>query len=267
MTDIVKAETGALSPGDWNALREQAKAIVTSGFLPKAINTPEKAITIMLAGRELGIGPMQAIRSIHVIDGKPVLSADLMAGLVHQRVRGALLRVVESTNEICTIDAARPGQEPTRFEFSIEDAKAAGLTGKDNWKKYPRAMLRARCIAEAARAVFPDAVAGAYVEDELQPIVDPNGGQSRVQTWVVVGDEDAPQFHSADEADQALKNIEAAQSREELMAARPYTTPAEYDTWSPEDRRRLNKAFKARERIIANLEQQARAATSQDEEL
>lgn len=175
MSNIVKADAGSLELGEWQALRESAKAVVTSGFLPKAINTPEKAITLMLAGRELGLGPMQAIRSLHIIDGKPVMSADLMAGLVHKKLPGALLRVVESTNERCEVDAARQGQEPTRYVFSIDDAKAAQLLNKDNWKKYPRAMLRARCLSEAVRATFPDVMLGVYDPDELGAVTTADG--------------------------------------------------------------------------------------------
>jgi hypothetical protein len=175
-TAIVKAgDAAALAPGEWQALRESAKAVVQSGFLPKAINTPEKAITLMLAGRELGLGPMQAIRSLHIIDGKPVMSADLMAGLVHRKLPGALLRVSETTNTRCTVEAGRPGQEATRITFSLDDAKAAGLLGKDNWRKYPRAMLRARCLAEAVRAVFPDVLLGVYDPDELGAVTSPEG--------------------------------------------------------------------------------------------
>jgi hypothetical protein len=171
---IVKQET-SLTPGDWNAMREAAKALVASKFLPKAVDTPEKAIAIMMTGRELGIGPMQALRCVNIIDGKPTLAAELIAALVLKRVPGALFRIAESTNERCVIEAARPGQESTEFIFSIDDAKAAGLTGKDNWKKYPRAMLRCRCITEAARAVFPDATMGTYDPDELGAVTTPDG--------------------------------------------------------------------------------------------
>ncbi len=90
--------------------------------------------------------------------------------------------------------------------------------------------------------------------------------QTSVSTYRTPHDEPTTVYHTADEANSALYNIEQAQTREELMAARPYTTPAEYDTWSPEDRRRLNKSFKARERVIANLEAQAKMATDPEAE-
>lgn len=172
---IQRVEGASLEAEQWRAMREQAKALVSSGFLPKAVNTPEKAIAVALAGRELGLPMMQALRSIHIIDGKPVMAADMMAALVHRRIPGARLRVVESTNEVCTVEAARPGEEATRYSFTLEDAKLAGLLTKDNWRKYPRAMLRARAIAEAARATFPDAMMGVYDPDELGAVTSPDG--------------------------------------------------------------------------------------------
>lgn len=175
MSDAIVRASDALAPEEWQALRESARAIVRSGFLPRAISTPEKAVTLMLAGRELGLGPMQSIRAIHVIDGKPVMSADLMAGLVHRRIPGALLRVVETTDERCVVDAGRPGQQPTRFTFALADAQRAGLVAKENWRRYPRAMLRARCLSEAARAVFPDVLLGVYDPDELGAVTDDAG--------------------------------------------------------------------------------------------
>lgn len=175
MTDRAEIQTVSAGLAEWQALRAQAETLVRSGFLPKAINTAEKAVAIIQTGRELGIGPMQSLRSIHVIEGKPTLSAELMAGLVHRRIPGAVLRVVESTDAICVVEAGRPGQPTTRFVWSSDDAKRAGLTGKSNWRSYPRAMLRARCLTEAARSTFPDATSGLYDPDELGAVTDADG--------------------------------------------------------------------------------------------
>jgi hypothetical protein len=50
----------------------------------------------------------------------------------------------------------------------MDEAKAAQLLGKDVWKKYPAAMLRARAISAMARAMFPDAINGvSYTPEEL----------------------------------------------------------------------------------------------------
>ena len=58
-----------------------AQILVASRLLPRAISTPEAAVTVIMAGRELGLTAMQSLRSIHIIEGKPTMSADLMVAL------------------------------------------------------------------------------------------------------------------------------------------------------------------------------------------
>src|SRR4051812_826560 len=79
--------TGRLAPTvlgsqDWNTFKEQAGFFIKSGLLPKSVQTIEAALTIMVTGYELGIGPMQALRLISVVQGKPVCAAELMAALI-----------------------------------------------------------------------------------------------------------------------------------------------------------------------------------------
>lgn len=144
-----------------------AKLVVASGLAPKAVRTPEAAIVMILTGRELGLTAMQSIRSIHVVEGKPLLSADLMLALCLRLPTCEMFSCIETTDAVASFTAKRRGQPETRLSFSIEQARNAGLSGKDNWKKYPAAMLRARAIAALARLVFPDAFVGVYEEDEI----------------------------------------------------------------------------------------------------
>ena len=57
-----------------------------------------------------------------------------------------------------------------KLTWTFAQAKSIGLTGKDNWKNYPRAMLRARCISEGIRTVYPGCVVGTYTAEELEEI-------------------------------------------------------------------------------------------------
>lgn len=159
-----------LRPDIWSAMKDQASMLVKSGFLPSSINSPEKAVAIMLKGRELGIPAMQAFAQISVIQGKPAAGAELMLALIYRGCPGAKVEYVSRTNEACEILATRPGMKPQTFKYTMDDAKAAGLAGKDNWKKFPRIMLSWRCVAEAARSVFPDCIMGmSHTPEELNP--------------------------------------------------------------------------------------------------
>lgn len=171
------------SESEWRMLKEQAEMVVKTGFLPQAVNTPEKAITIALKGRELGIPPMQAYAHIHIIQGKPTISAELMLSLIFKNCPGAVVNYVQTSNDSCVIEAKRPNGSAARFSFTMDDAKRADLLGKGNWKNYPGAMLRARAIAIMARALFPDAIMGcSYTPEELGAEIDEEGSVIDVQS-------------------------------------------------------------------------------------
>ena len=53
------------------------------------------------------------------------------------------------------------------IEWTMDRAKAAGLTGKQTWKQYPRQMLRARVISEGIRTVYPGVAVGIYTPEEV----------------------------------------------------------------------------------------------------
>jgi hypothetical protein len=154
---------------EWTAIREQAAALIRSKFLPRAIDTPEKCIAIMLAGRELGLPPMQSVRAISIVEGKPTLSAETMLALAYQRVPGLVVEVV-TTPTGATVTGNRPGGKPVTVTFGQAQAKAAGLLSKQNWQKYPEAMYRARAISAWCRVVAPDAILGAYTPEEVESI-------------------------------------------------------------------------------------------------
>jgi hypothetical protein len=174
--------TRAFEPRDVTEGYQLAKILIASGLMPRGIQRPEAAFAIIAAGRELGLTAMQSLRSIHIIEGKPTLSADLVAALCKSRPDVCqYFRLVESTDRIARYETLRKGEPaPTSMSFTIEDAQRAGVAGKDNWKKYPAAMLRARCITALARAVYPDLAMGVYDPDEVAPEAPVYAGQAQV---------------------------------------------------------------------------------------
>lgn len=174
----VRPPVGMPTQTEWEALTALSDTLAQSQLIPAPLRRkPGDIAVILLTGRELRLPPMQALNSIHVIEGKPTLSAALMMALILSA--GHELRITETTNELCTVDARRRSDEkPTTFTFTMEDATRAGLANKGPWKSYPAAMLRARVITAAARAVFPDVLMGAqYAPEELGAEVDPFTGE------------------------------------------------------------------------------------------
>lgn len=145
-----------------------AEALSGASLLPESYRgKPANLLLALEYGSALGIAPMVAVQEIHVIKGKPTLSALLQAALV--RRAGHTLRVTgDSTSATCDIIRA---DDPT-FTFSttwtLDRAKAAGLLTNDSWRKYPDNMLKARAISECARNACPDVIAGfGYTAEEL----------------------------------------------------------------------------------------------------
>jgi len=164
------------SQGAWDVMKKQGAELLKSGFIPSSIKSPEQFLAVILKGRELGLPPMYSCAHIVIIQGKPTMSAEVMLAMIFKNCPGTKIQYLEVTNDRCTIKASRPGGEPSTFSFSMADAKAAGLDTKENWRKYPRAMLRSRCISELARSLFPDCVAGvSYTAEELGANVNEDG--------------------------------------------------------------------------------------------
>lgn len=146
-----------------------AQRIAGTDFVPKALRgKPEAVLACFLTGHELGIGPMQALAKIHVIEGRPAISAELMRALVLGH--GHDLWIEEQSSERCIIAGKRRNStRESRVTWTLDDARRAGLVGKDVWKKYPGAMLLARATGPLCRGVFADVLAGvSYTLEELE---------------------------------------------------------------------------------------------------
>lgn len=160
----------------WVALRspamELAQYVADTAFVPKGLrgNAPAIAAAI-LYGDELGLGPMQSLARIAVIDGRPTLSAETQRGLV--LAAGHAIWAVESTDTRVTIAGRRKGDDRTHeCTWTMDTAKKAGLSGKPSYRAYPRAMLTARATAELVRLAFADVVGGLAATEEIVDGVD-----------------------------------------------------------------------------------------------
>lgn len=164
-------------------LLEWGKTIIDSGLLPDSISQPEQVLTIVQHGKELGLTPHVALNNIHVIAGRPVVSSTMLGAMLKKR--GIEWLIAE---DFLTIDAPDGSTDKrtaykfywkspitervmeTTFSITWKQMEVAGYTSKQNWQKYPKEMMRARCLAYAVRALFPEVLLGNYTDLEMADI-------------------------------------------------------------------------------------------------
>jgi hypothetical protein len=141
-----------------------AEAFVKSNLF--GIKDTSQALALMALCEAEGLHPAKAVQEYHIIQGKPARKAD--AVLARFQAAGGSVKWGSYTDKEVTGTFSHPQGGSVTVEWTIEQAKRIGLAGKDNWKNYPRAMLRARCISEGVRTVFPGVTVGTYTVEEIQ---------------------------------------------------------------------------------------------------
>lgn len=208
MTEIVKAEGNTLA-----TKMQYAQAMAGSSLLPRDYQgKPANLLFALEYADALGIAPIHAITSIHVINGKPSASADLIAATV--RRAGHKLRI---TGDDTYAQAVLIRADDPDFEYvarwDLAKAKQAKLDTA-TWKAYPAAMLRSRAITEVARMGASDALYGViYTPEELGAVVDAEGNPTP--------------SNFTDTTSQAPQPAQRPQSRvAQAMAAEQHAEPA-----------------------------------------
>lgn len=148
-----------------DSLQSMAVAVAKSR-LWKTVDTPEKALALMLLCQSEGLHPMTAVRRYDLIQGTPTMKSE--AQLAEFYGRGGSVIWMQRTNEVCEAKFIHPRNCPDGviIKWTMDDARKAGLTGKDNWKNYPRQMLAARVQAEGVQVVDPGAGLGMLTPEE-----------------------------------------------------------------------------------------------------
>ena len=152
--------------------------LASSSMVPKAYQgKPQDILVCVQWGMEMGLAPMQALQNIAVINGKPSVYGDAAMALVQA---SSVCEDVEeffegegTTNPVAVCVAKRKGRKPVTARFSVEDAKRAGLWGKQGpWSAYPKRMMQMRARGFALRDAFPDVLKGLITAEEAQDYPD-----------------------------------------------------------------------------------------------
>lgn len=159
----------AIRPQSLSEVMEYAKMISKSEMMPKDYrNKPENIVVAIQWGYEVGLNPIQAMRNISIINGRPSIWGDAAIALV--RASGLLEYCNESIENGVAICAVKRKGEPEQVRtFSELEAKRAGLLNKQGpWSQYPQRMLQMRARGFALRDVFADVLNGVITAEEAQ---------------------------------------------------------------------------------------------------
>ena len=159
----------SLAPKDLDEAMRFADMLAGSSIVPKDyIGKPGNCLVAIQWGMELGLQPMQAMQSIAVINGRPSLWGDAMLALVKAHPAFEWIKE-ECDGNVATCTIKRRGEPEVVQSFSLEEAKRAGLTGKQGpWTQYPKRMLQMRARGFALRDAFPDALRGVVSAEEAR---------------------------------------------------------------------------------------------------
>ncbi len=168
-TDVERygAVTQDLQPQDLRAVRVMATWIHNSRLYGK-FPSVDAVCAIIMRGRELGIGALTALDAMHCVEGKPTASAQLIQSLVMQHPRCEYLVPIESTSAKAVCEIKLKGAPPFRAEYTLEEAKQAGLIRpRSGWEKFPADMCWKMAMVRACRRVLPGAILGMYAVEEM----------------------------------------------------------------------------------------------------
>jgi hypothetical protein len=146
--------------------------------------------TMILYGAELGISPAQAMRTMHVIEGRAVLSSAGMVALIKRSPKCHYFRVEEASDEHCVVETQRrlddgkldkprritvriwwgdPKDVPTAQKDTAHVLPSRDRDGKPTspWARTPMRMLKARACSWVANDVYEDVITGLYSAEEI----------------------------------------------------------------------------------------------------
>ena len=216
-------------------VERMAVAVAKSNLF--GVKTSDQAMALMLIAQAEGMHPAIAARDYHVINGRPTLRADAMLARFQQA--GGRVEWGDYTDRKVVGTFTHPQGGSVRIEWTTDMAVSAGLTRNPTWKSYPRQMLRARCISEGIRTIYPGVAIGTYTPEEAEDMAP----QRTVRDMGDAEEVAPPPPPAAIDVDKLVQSIENASTLEFLELLRP-------------DMRRVPKG-KDRDRVVEAVQRRA----------
>lgn len=182
------------------------------------LETVDQALALMATAVAEGRHPASVAADYDVIQGRPSKKSGAM--LRDFMAAGGRVEWHELTDDVAEATFAHPAGGRVKIRWDMDRAKKAGLAGRDMWKKYPRQMLRARCVSEGVRTVCPMATSGSYTPEETRDIIaDENREVKDVTPPDKTETQEQPNEISVEQHNELCASIENATDLAELKRA------------------------------------------------
>ena len=162
----------AVVPFNFSDMAQLAEAIARSGLF--GMKTREQALALMAIAHAEGRHPALAARDYDIIQNRPAKKSEAM--LRDFLEAGGKVQWNKLDDSVADATFSHPQGGSVRISWDMERARTAGMAGKENWKKYPRQMLRSRTVSEGVRTVYPLATSGMYEPGEAADMPPPHTG-------------------------------------------------------------------------------------------
>ena len=189
----------------YSDIEKMGKAVSQSGLF--GVKTEAQAIALMLIAQAYGQHPAIAAMEYHIIAGKPSKKSEAMLASFIQA--GGKVQWHKLDDTIADATFSHPSGGELRLSWDIKMAEKAGLLSKDGtlYKKYPRAMLRSRLIAEGVRTIYPAATGGMLAKEEAEDLADTSIDISKSKVEKIVNQVEEAQVTKAEVKEDGKKSL------------------------------------------------------------
>lgn len=219
-----------MNPKRWQVMNVMAQTFLQSGALPATIKNAPQLIMVMQAGYEAGLQPLESMNAFYFVNGRLSMFGDTAISQVLKA--GHDVEWGNCNAESATVKITRGDNGKSMSStYTMAQAKARGLTGKDPWVKFPENMLKFKAFHMTAKFICPDALHGVPIKEDIEggDVIDQDGqpvdtkGRGKAKKVTVETAADAPEHKPLD---QALKEPTEADVNIEDVPAKDGETPA-----------------------------------------
>lgn len=149
----------------WAVMKMMAQTFIDAKAFPQDVQNVPQAMVRLQAGHELGLMPIESLKYIALINGRPSLWGDKAIEMVVSAGHRIEWGKCDDQAATCKITRKDTGacMEAT---YTMKQAIERGLTAKGgSWKTAPENMLKFKAFHMIAKFIVPDALHGASIAE------------------------------------------------------------------------------------------------------